>query len=348
MLLLREVVEDDIEQLHALARRLNTLNLPDDAERLEKLIEISRASFGGTYREVKYRDYVFVLEDDGDVVGSCMILAQHGTYERPSVYFDVREDQKYSYTLDRYFIHQLLQLTFNYDGPTEIGGLILKPEYRGHDLKLGKILSYVRFLFIGMFPELFREEIVAELLPPLKEDGTSDLWEALGRHFTDLDYRQADRMSRNNIEFVRSLFPTTPIYTSLLPDAAREKIGVVGELTRPAEKMLVDIGFEWNETIDPFDGGPTFSCPTELCVPVMRTERRHFLGLLDDDDEVGEGVAMVGFETPDDDIRFRAVFGEYREAHEGIEVRSESLQGVELPESCGFLPLSGPDYRSLY
>lgn len=347
MLLLREVVEDDIDQLHVLAKRLNTLNLPDDRARLEKLIRVSRASFAGTYREVKYRDYVFVLVEDGRVIGSAMILAQHGTYERPSCYFEVREDQKYSYTLDKYFIHQVLQMTFDYDGPTEIGGLILDPAYRGHKLKLGKILSYVRFLFIGMYPELFREEIVAELLPPLRDDGTSDLWECLGRHFTELDYLTADRLSRENIEFVRSLFPTTPIYTSLIPEEARAKIGVVGKATEPAERMLADIGFEWNKTIDPFDGGPTLACPTRECVPVMRTTWCHLKGLLPED-EPAHGVGMLGVATPEDDTRFRAVFGAYRVEEDGVWVRSQSLAGQDLPASCGFMALSGPDYRSLY
>lgn len=32
-------------------------------------------------------------------------------------------------TLDKYFVHPTLRLAYNYNGPTEIGGLILLPEY---------------------------------------------------------------------------------------------------------------------------------------------------------------------------------------------------------------------------
>jgi len=39
--------------------------------------------------------------------------------------------------------------------------------------------------------------------------------EALGKHFTGLAYHEADFLSRTNKEFVRTLFPETPIYATL-------------------------------------------------------------------------------------------------------------------------------------
>ena len=169
MMLLREVKPADLDKLYLLAERLNTVNLPADRDRLLKIIAKSQDSFGGRYESIQDREYVFVMVDPvpDKIIGSCMIIAQHGTYERPAVYFDERKVQKYSSTLSKHFIHQTLQLTFDYDGPTEIGGLILDPQYRNHELKLGKLLSFVRFLYIGMHRDWFRDRIVAELLPPL-------------------------------------------------------------------------------------------------------------------------------------------------------------------------------------
>ncbi|QDG51954.1 arginine N-succinyltransferase [Persicimonas caeni] len=341
MFLLREVIPTDLEQLRDLARRLNTLNLPNDSARLQKLVDVSRGSFGGVYREAKFRDYLFVLEDlaEDRLIGSCLIIAQHGTYERPAVYFNVREEQKYSTTLDKHFVHQVLQLTFNYDGPTEIGGLILHPDYRGHQLKLGKLLSFVRFLFIGLHRDLFRDRIVAELLPPLNPDGTSDLWDCLGQNFTHLDYRTADLLSRDNVEFIRSLFPSTPIYTSLLPEHVRDLIGVVGKRTRPAKRMLEGIGFRWDHSIDPFDGGPTYAVEANRCEPVTRTKRVAFAGEFGED-ERADGRALVSVEDESREARFMASLCEYREVDGGVELRGEALEKLAPEGEVGMMRLS--------
>jgi arginine N-succinyltransferase len=340
MFLLREAIPSDLEQLRALARRLNTLNLPNDSARLQKLIDISRASFGGVYREAKYRDYLFVMEDveQQRLIGSCLIIAQHGTYERPAVYFNVREEQKYSTTLDKHFIHQVLQLTFHYDGPTEIGGLILHPDYRGHQLKLGKLLSFVRLLFIGLHRDLFRDRIVAELLPPLNPDGTSALWDCLGHSFTDLDYQSADLLSRDNVEFIRSLFPSTPIYTSLLPDHVRNLIGVVGTHTRPARAMLEKIGFRWDHSIDPFDGGPTFAVDANRCAPIQRSQRLAYTGAIADGVQA-DGKALVAVEQAGVQARFRATLCEYRQVDAGVELRSEALEHLAPTDQVGLLAM---------
>ncbi len=346
MFQLREVRPDDLEGLYDVAQHLDTLNLPADRARLKETIEISRRSFAQSLPPHE-RTYLFGLWSGDRFVGACMIIGQHGTFERPAVYFDIRDEQKYSRTLERHFVHKVLQLRFEFDGATEIGGLILHPEFQGHPMKLGKLLSYIRFLFIGMNREWFRDEIVAELLPQLNDDGTSDLWECLGKNFTDLEYRDADKMSRHNIEFVRSLFPQTPIYTAVLPKQVREKIGVVGGPTKPVEKMLRSVGFEWNKSIDPFDGGPTFVCRTDDCRMVQRTHRSQMAGLLGED---WEGRAVVATEKGLSGSRFNAVLSAYRRVPEGYELDAECVEALALEkgDAIGILPLSGVDIEDMY
>ncbi len=351
MFLLREVRLSDLDDLEDLAGRLNTLNLPANRDVLKKIIEHSRSAFGHKSDNPFDREYVFVLRDlDADrVVGTCMIIAQHGSYERPSVYFNVREEQKYSSTLSKHFRHRVLQLALNFDGPTEIGGLILHPDYRGHELKLGKLLAFVRFLYIGMHPTLFRDELVAELLPPLRADGTSDLWDALGRNFTGLDYMTADKLSRQNIEFIQNLFPFTPIYTALLPEAVEAQIGEVGLPTKPIERMLTKIGFQWDRSIDPFDGGPTFRAHTRQCDAVRRVSWETFAGQMDPDTEEADGIAMIGFEYESKLVRFRSTYGPYRRTAEGMRFYSEGMYrlGIKPGDRFACLPFTGPGLTDL-
>lgn len=353
MILLREVKPQDIDRLFTLAERLNTLNLPADRARLERIIAKSQASFGERDPDLPEREYVMVMVEPNidQIIGSCMIIAQHGTFTRPSVYFRVQQEQMYSSTLGKHFIHQVLQLTFDYEGPTEIGGLILDPAWRGHTLKLGKILSFVRFLYIGMHRTWFRDHIVAELLPPLREDGGSDLWDHVGANFTGLDYMTADRISRENIEFVRGLFPSNPLYTSMLPAKVRAQIGQVGEPTRPVQKMLSELGFRYDYSIDPFDGGPTYKVRTDDCEPVRRTRLLPFAGWLDAEDH-HDGVGLLGFDlTREHEVRWRAAFVEYAITEDqGVRVRGVGLDRLLLEpgDHVGLLPLTGPRLRSLY
>src|SRR6185436_3124003 len=145
--------------------------------------------------------------------------------------------------------------------------------YRGHKEQLGKLLAYVRFLYVALHRDVFCEEVVSELMPPLERDGRSLLWEALGRHFTGLSYQEADRLSRVNKEFIRTLFPQDPIYASLLPAAAQALIGQVGATSKPVERLLRRIGFKFAQRIDPFDGGPHFHARTDEIALVKRAQR---------------------------------------------------------------------------
>ncbi|HKD41237.1 MAG TPA: arginine N-succinyltransferase [Myxococcaceae bacterium] len=265
MFLLRDAQKSDLPSLKRLAASLNTYNLPDHEEALEALVEKSLKSFSGRIEEPREREYLFVLEDSlaGKVAGTSLVIAQHGTYEAPHTFYEVSEREHYSASLDRHFRHKVLSIGYNYDGPTEIGGLVVDPAYRGSPEKLGKQLSFVRFLFIAMHRSAFREKVLAELLPPLLPTGRSLLWEAIGKKFTGLTYQDADRLSRQNREFIKELFPASDIYATLFPERTQRVIGEVGAGSRPVQKMLEQIGFKYVERIDPFDGGPHYEAKTE-------------------------------------------------------------------------------------
>lgn len=270
---IRGAAPDDEEQILAIARHLNTVNLPDQREGVQQILALSQKSFTGAIEDPKRRQHVFVLVDrEKDVIiGTSMIFGQLGRKDAPYIYLDVIDEERYSGTLDRHFKHTALSIGYSYDGPTEIGGLVLHPDYRLVPERLGTFLSYVRFLYLKMHRTWFRDEVLAELLPPLEKDGTSHLWDALGRHFTGLTYAEADKLSRMNKEFIRGLFPEGTIYASLLPKQAQDVIGKVGAQTRGVEKLLRRIGFRYAERVDPFDGGPHFTAMTDEITLVRNT-----------------------------------------------------------------------------
>ena len=305
MFVLRPAAEFDADQIFEVARHLDTVNLPADTAHLHNIIRHSIASFGQSLPPLE-REYLFVLEDTETkkVVGTSVIHAQHGTKRAPHVFFHVRKDERYSESLDQYFVHQCLLIGYNYNGPTEIGGLILLPQYRGNALALGKQLSYTRFLFIAMTRANFRDQVLSELLPPLEDNGTSILWEHLGRRFTGLSYQEADLLSKTNKEFIRSLFPHVLIYTALLPDQVQAVIGKVGPSTRGVEKMLRRIGFQYAQQIDPFDGGPHFVANTDN-ISLVNNARMGAVDIVEQTDE-SYADALVAMQ-PDDQTHFRAI-----------------------------------------
>lgn len=270
MFILRSVQPNDLKDLFHLSNIMNFINLPPDEELISSKIESSMKSFKNPSTDFSKNYYIFVLEDSEaqEILGVSMIHAQHGTENEPHFYLTVGQEAKFSQTINTGFVHGTLKLGLDTNGPTEIGGLILNPDFRGHKDKLGKQLSFVRFLFMGIHPERFKPMIHSELMPPFDKYGNSPLWEAVGRRFLNMNYHEADVLSRNNKEFILSLFPSANIYQTLLPIEAREAIGKVGKETEPVKKMLESIGFKYTYEVDPFDGGPHYRCPLKEIKPV--------------------------------------------------------------------------------
>src|SRR5262245_4108640 len=165
---IRAVLPGDEEQLLEVARHLDSVNLPDDRDSIHEIIDHSHKSFTGEIQNPRLRTFVFVLIDreKSKIVGTSMIIAQLGRRGAPYIYFDVLDEEKYSATIDKHFHHTVLRIGYSYNGPTEIGGLVLRPEYRLSPERLGTFISYVRFLYLGAHPNLFQDEVLAELMPP--------------------------------------------------------------------------------------------------------------------------------------------------------------------------------------
>lgn len=270
MFILRSVQPDDLKDLLKLSHIMTFINLPPDEELISMKIDSSIKSFHNPSKRLWENYYIFVLEDyeKGEVLGVSMIHAQHGTDHEPHFYLTVGQESKFSQTINTGFVHGTLKLGLETNGPTEIGGLVLNPDYRGHEEKFGKQLSFVRFLYMADNLNRFKPLIHSELMPPLDKYGNSPLWEAVGRRFFNMNYHEADVLSRNNKEFILSLFPSENIYQTLLPMEARESIGKVGKETEPVKRMLENIGFKYTCEVDPFDGGPHFRCPIKDIKPI--------------------------------------------------------------------------------
>jgi hypothetical protein len=166
---IRAATRADHASLLELARYLDSVNLPHDPDVVAQILDLSERSFSGEITSPKRREYVFVLRECASrrVVGTSMIIGQLGRREAPYIYFDVHTEERYSATLDRHFAHQVLTIGYSYDGPTEIGGLVVHPDVRRSEGRAGMLISYVRFLWMAAHRELVQPLVLAELLPPL-------------------------------------------------------------------------------------------------------------------------------------------------------------------------------------
>lgn len=277
MLILRPIATGDLDRLFGLAELLDSMNLPRDRDFLAARVELSIRSFAGELEDPQTAVYIFVLEDTdaGKLIGSSLVLAKHGRPDAPYYWLAVTREERRSTDLDRRFVHTKLQLRSTTDGPTEIGGLILDPEYRSHPDKCGKALSVVRFAYISMFPDRFEREVIAEMLSPFSEPGRNLLWDAFGKHFTGLEYREADHLSSRDKQFIADLFPEDPVYATLFPQEVQDVIGEANETAKAAVSILEKLGFRYLNQVDPFDGGPYYGASRDSITSVR--ERRQLV-----------------------------------------------------------------------
>jgi arginine N-succinyltransferase len=314
--LIREARPSDHRRLLHLARELDSINLSTDSTELAEMLELSARSFRGRIANRARATYIFCAEElaTSTIAGASMIIAKHGTPESPHYYLEVDSDERYSAHLRKMFRHTYLRLRHSMDGPTELGGLIVTQSMRHRPERIGKQLSWVRFLYIARHPRRFEQRVLAEMMPPQLGDHGNVFWDHWGRRVTGLSFREADRLSIHDKEFIRALFPESPLYTFLLPNEVSAAIGAVGPETRGAVRLLEQAGMKYLNHIDPFDAGPYYGAATADLIPVR--ERRVVRLSAGEPPAAQARLCLIGYEDRRDG--FRAVQTEAAQAAKGM------------------------------
>lgn len=231
-------------------------SLPNDAKVMHKKIIQSLESFSEK-NYIKKRYYFFVLEnsDTHELMGSAWIETNLGE-PWPFYKFKISTLVQVSEFLHQHKEHQILNLVTDHQGATELVALYLKPAYRGEGR--GTFLSRARCLFIAEFINEFATKIVADMRGFSNAKEMSPFWEAVGRRFADMRYAEESHLqSTKGSQPLIDLMPHLPIYIDLLPEEAKSVIGKTHESTKPALHVLEKEGFQFQNYIDIFDGGPT-------------------------------------------------------------------------------------------
>ncbi|MCC6676830.1 MAG: arginine N-succinyltransferase [Phycisphaerales bacterium] len=375
MFIIRRAKIEDMGTLLKLAKMVHFINLPADKDVISTKILHSRSCFArvaaagaeplavrgpshgsraasngmpGPHAGGQQSDFfMFTLADaeTGSVLGTSQIIARMGGPGNPNVSFKLHSKEFFSQSLQIGMKHTVAKLYLDESGPTEVGGLILQPSMRGHKQKLGRLISLIRFHFIGLHRRFFSDRVLAEMVAPVTSDGQNLLWEYLGRRFINLSYIEADRFCSTSREFMTALLPHEEIYLSVLPPEARAYVGQVGPETAPARRMLEKLGFKYRDFIDPFDGGPHLDANTDD-ISMVKQSRYITLG-----DAAAPSVCKErGYVSVlDADGEFRAIETEYAVAGpEEIRLPRPAMEAlaVSAGATLGLTPISAVEGRA--
>lgn len=259
MYVVRPVETRDIEALESLAAMMTpgVHTLPRTRDTIAAFVERSIASFAAQVDIPSEESYQFVLEETAtnQVVGTAAVHASAGSN---GTYFAFRNDVIQQVSRDLNISHSVHALTLcsELTACSQLAGFHLRDrEHAGIEAAL---LSRARLLYAMLAPNRFGDRFFVPLAGVTDADGESPFWNALGRKFFKMDFLDAERViggSRNRTMIVE-LMPHYPVYVPLLPGDAQAAMGQIHPGGQLAFDLLTQEGFEADEYVDIFDGGP--------------------------------------------------------------------------------------------
>jgi arginine N-succinyltransferase len=325
---------EDLESLYEMAKLTGGgfTNLPADRDALAAKLARSAVAFGKSEETTSDDVYLLMLEkvESGQVIGTGQIFSTIGN-RWPFYSYRIGVLSQASQELGRTFRAEMLSLTTDYEGTTEVGGLFLHPRERAGGL--GLLLARSRYLFIRQHRARFADRTIAELRGVIDEAGGSPFWDGLAGKFFGMSFQEADQFNAvHGNQFIADLMPKHPIYTAMLPEGARAVMGMPHPTGRAAMRMLESEGFAHEGYIDIFDGGPSMAVTTDR----IRTVRDAKTATLVATDLLGGQTGMVAKGHLTDFVCVHASIEE-RNGDAAIDAKSAALLGVELGDEVVYV-----------
>ena len=229
--------------------------VPRTPEKIAAAVERSIASFAAHVDIPSEESYLFVLENQasGEIVGTAAIHASAGSN---GTYFSFRNDVIQQVSRDLNISHSVHALTLcsELTGYSQLSGFHVKERQAVE----AALLSRARLLFAVLAPHRFGDRFFVPLAGLTDDAGNSPFWDALGRKFFKMDFLEAERIigGARNRTLIVELMPHYPVYVPLLPGDAQAVMGQIHPDGELAFKLLTEEGFEADDYVDIFDGGP--------------------------------------------------------------------------------------------
>jgi arginine N-succinyltransferase len=336
--MLRPAGPGDLEALYQMAKSTGGgfTNLPPDRDTLAEKLSRSAAALARVEEVVADDLFVFALVDgDGHVRGTCQIFSRVGA-ALPFYSYRVGTMTQVSRELGRTFRAEMLTLSTDLDGSSEVGGLYLHPQERSAGT--GALLARSRYLFIRSHRARFGERMIAELRGAIDDTGGSPFWDGLAGRFFGMSFREADEFNAKfGNQFIADLMPKHPIYTAMLPETALGVMGVPHKSGRAAMRMLESEGFRFENYVDIFDGGPTVTIATDQIATIRHARDAVVTTISDGVRDCAPCLVAAGHLA-----EFRAALGCVAEHGEGvtINVATAALLGLTVGDSITHVPRS--------
>ncbi len=259
MFVVRPVELTDIDALETLSAGVmpGVHTLPKTREKIAASVERSIASFAAHVDIPSEESYIFVLEQQSTrtIVGTAAIFASAGSN---GTYFSFRNDVIQQVSRDLNISHSVHALTLcsELTAYSQLSGFYLADRANA-GLEAG-LLSRARLLFAVLAPHRFGDRFFVPLAGVTDANGQSPFWEALGRKFFKMDFLEAEKVigGARNRTLIVELMPHYPVYVPLLPGDAQAAMGQIHSDGELAFNLLTEEGFEADDYVDIFDGGP--------------------------------------------------------------------------------------------